>query len=523
MNQGNQRGDSMARVLFVVPPSRGMYSHAKVKVALSERPSLTFATLASALLEKGSHVKILDLDMVEQPGEALIKALHDFSPDFVGITCVTPLYGEMKRIAATCKNYDPTTVVIVGGPHPSTFPVDSLTESNVDIVCVGEGELTIAEVVSCSELSSVPGICFKKNGQTYINPPRSLIRNLDELPYPAWGLFDLTRYKTPRLSCRANPVGGLESSRGCVFGCTFCNKTIFGRTFRSKSPKRVVDEMQYMLDQGFREIQIMDDGFTTDLKRAKTICDLMKERGMKFPWNLQNGIRVDRVDKDFIERASKVGCYRVSFGVESGVQAILDRVQKGITLDQVRRAFKWAREVGIETMAFFILGLPGETEVSMKRTIEFARELDADYAKASIFLPLPGTSVYDELEELGLIKSHEWSLYNQHDPSGVYIHPSLSWECINRYYNLFYRKFYLRPQFMLTRLKKDLFKRQSSLRFRLFFEDELVNVSFYQKVMYVTSHRNERWDDTPKHFGSVVVFALGYYTIFSTSSEFQFC
>lgn len=448
---------TMKRVLFILPPSHEMYARAKVKVAVPERPSLTFATLAAPLIQAGHEVEVLDLDMVKAPAEQLEKKLNEFSPDYVGMTCTTPLVYKVQHIASVVKRHNPNTIVIAGGPHPSSFPEDTLTDSDLDMICIGEGDFTLEEIVSGADLSTVNGICYREATEIIVNPVKEHIADLDRLSFPAWGLFNLKNYKVPPLLCRKNPVGTMETSRGCVFGCTYCNKNIFGRTFRVKSAKKVVDEMEYMLDVGFREIHIMDDGFTTDIDRAKQICDLIVERGLKFLWNLHNGIRVNRVDREFLEKARDAGCYGITFGVESGDQTILNNIHKGTTLEQIRQAFKWTKEVGIETLAFFMLGLPGETEESMQRTIDFAKELDPDYTKASILLPLPGTPMFSDFEREGYIKSKDWSLYNQHDPSGVYDHPNLDWETIHHYYDLFYRRFYLRPHVIWRQLKKDAF------------------------------------------------------------------
>lgn len=445
----------MKRVLFILPPSQELYAKAKVKVAVPERPSLTFATLAAPLIEAGHRVEILDLDMTSQPGKTLEGKLTEFHPDYVGITCTTPLVYKVKKIATTIKENDTNAIVVVGGPHPSSLPKSVLSDSDVDIVCLGEGDFTMADIVSGADWSSIQGISYKENGRLVANPQREYIANLDQLPLPAWQLFNLKEYRTPRLSCRKNPVGTMETSRGCVFGCTYCNKNIFGRTFRVKSPQRVVAEMEYMLSLGFREIHVMDDGFTIDLKRAKQVCDLIMERRLIFPWNLHNGIRVDRVDREFLEKAHAAGCYGISFGIESGDQSLLDQVNKGITLEQARQVFRWTREVGIETLAYFMFGLPGETEETMQKTINFAKELDPDYTKVSILLPLPGTPLYHDFEQQGYIKAKDWSLYNQHDPSGVYNHPNLDWQTINHYYGLFYRRFYLRPRTVWKQYRKD--------------------------------------------------------------------
>lgn len=447
----------MKRVLFILPASQELYSKAKVKVAVSENPSLTFAVLAAPLVEAGHEVEILDLDMTNQPATELEQRLDEFSPDYVGITCTTPLFYKMKYIASLVKMHDPNIVVVVGGPHPSSLPESTLADSNSDIVCVGEGDITMTEIVAGADWSSIRGIWYKGDGKVIANPSREYITDLDQFPLPAWNLFDLKRYRTPRLSCRRNPVGAMEASRGCVFGCTYCNKNIFGRTFRMKSPQRVVDEMEYMLNIGFKEIHIIDDAFTTDLEKAKQICDLIKRRGLSFPWKLCNGIRVDRVDREFLEKAYDAGCYGIAFGIESGEQTLLDNINKGTTLEQARKVLKWTKEIGIETLAFFMIGLPGETEETMQKTIDFAKELDPDYAKTSILLPLPGTPLYHSFEQHGYIKSKDWSLYNQHDPSGVYDHPNLSWKTIHRYYDLFYRRFYIRPKFLWKQIKRDAF------------------------------------------------------------------
>ena len=449
----------MKKVLFVMPSSQEMYSKTKVKVGVPERPSLTFATLAAPLIKDGHCVEILDLDTASDPSYELHRTMDNFAPDYVGINCSSPLYYKMKDIATSVKQHNPNTIVVSGGPHPSSFPEATLADSELDIVCVGEGDFTMREIVAGTDWNSIQGIWHKNNGTITVNPKREYISDLDQLPYPAWSLFDLKKYKTPHLSCRKNPVGTMETSRGCVFGCTYCNKNIFGRTFRVKSPQRIVDEMEYMLETGFKEIHITDDGFTTNLDRAKKVCDLISERGLKFPWNLYNGVRVDRVDRDFLDRARSSGCYAMTFGVETGDPAILANINKGTTLDKSRQTFAWAKETGIQTLAFFMIGLPGETEESINRTIEFAKELDADYAKASILLPLPGTPLYDTFDKEGYIKSKDWSLYNQHDPSEVYDHPNLDWETINHYYNLFYREYYIRPKFVWRQLKKDIFSR----------------------------------------------------------------
>lgn len=436
-----------------------VYSKSKVGIAVPQTPNLSLAMIASPLLNVGHDVRILDLSMSTKPRKDLIRELETFSPHYVGVTFTTPLFYQMVEISRIVKNYDKNIIVVGGGPHASVLPTQTIKDSKLDIAVIGEGEYTFLDIVSGKPLKSINGICFRRK-EIVLNPRKDLIKNLDSLPFPAWHLYEIKKYKFPRLTCKRNPVGQIETSRGCPFGCTYCSKSVFGRTFRAKSAERVVDEIECMLNMGFREIHIVDDVFSTDMKRAKAICDGIKRKGLEFPWNLRVGIRVDRVDTELFVKMREAGCYRASFGVESGDQNILNKINKGITLDQVRLAFRLAREVGIETLAFFMIGLPCDTEETIRKTIDFAKELEPDIVKVSITIPFPGTSLFYELEKNGFIKTKDWSKYYFHSPDGVYDHPNLSWETIYRYYKLFYRELYLNPKFILRKIAKDLRNRE---------------------------------------------------------------
>lgn len=229
------------------------------------------------------------------------------------------------------------------------------------------------------------------------------------------------------------------------------------RTFRAKSAKRVVDEMENMLKIGFKEIHIWEDGFSTDLGRAKEICRLIIERNLHFPWNIVNGIRVDRLDEELLCLLKKSGCYRLSIGIESGNEKVLASLGKSITLDQVRQAAKLIKKSGIECLGFFMVGLPQDTEETMQDTINFAKELNLDLAKAGIMMPLPGTPAFNDWDEKGLILSKDWSKYSFHETtSPVYQHPNLTYKTIRQYYDKFYRELYLSPKFILKRFWRGL-------------------------------------------------------------------
>ncbi|MBW2992607.1 B12-binding domain-containing radical SAM protein [Candidatus Woesearchaeota archaeon] len=447
------------KILFVIPPSSlNLYSKSKIKAAVSEIPYISMAALAASLLQDNNQVQILDLSVERDDHLKLLKkAVIRFSPDYVGITFTTPLYKEALTIAEKVKEMNNQIILVGGGVHPSALPEETLKESCFDILVVGEGDRTIVELVNAKDISEVSGICYKeKNGHIVRTNSRELISDLDELPYPAWHLYNLKKYKSSGLTSKKNPVGAIETSRGCVFGCTYCNKDIFGRRFRFKSPERVVDEIEYMFKLGFKEIHIWDDNFVTNINRAKKICDLIIKRKIKVPWCLACGVRVDCIDKEFLIKAKKAGCYSIYFGVETGNEEIHRRINKGIHIDQITKAFAMAKKAKLETVGFFMFGLPGETEETMKETIELARKLDPDYAKVTILVPFPSTPIYEEMCEKGLIKTKDWSKYNFHTASGVYNHENLSWQTLDKYYNLFYRKFYFRPSYIIKRASKDL-------------------------------------------------------------------
>ncbi|MEA2037370.1 MAG: radical SAM protein [Nanoarchaeota archaeon] len=440
-----------SKVLLISPSElKGVFSKSKLSVAIPDAPSLTLASLAVAI-RKQHDVKVLDLCIVNEPLNELTKTLKEFKPDYVGITFTTPSFDEASKIADLVKSHDKDIILIAGGVHTSSLPEETLINSRFDIAVIGEGEKTLLEIANGEKLDGIKGIYFKKDGVIHKNPLRELIENIDELPFPAWDLFDIKKYKSPRLTSKKSPVGKMESSRGCPFACTYCNKCIFKRRFRAKSVNRVVDEIEYMLKIGFKEIHIEDDCFTADIERAKKICDEIIRRKLKLYMNFQNGIRVDRVDEELFHKMKKAGCYRVSLGVESGNQEILNKIKKGTNLEQLRKAFKLAKKAKIETIGFFMVALPGDTKETIDQTIEFAKELKPDIVKIGITIPFPGTELYNELDSQGLIKSKDWRYYNYHNPNKIYNHENLSWEEIYAARKNFYKQIYLDPAFIYRR------------------------------------------------------------------------
>ena len=445
-------------ILFIcLPSSVDVFKESKISVAIPLIPLISLAELSGVSKEANYNPHVLDLSVKQSLGvkESIKKTIEEVGPKYCGITFTTPLSEEADSVAKYIKSLNPEIILIAGGCHATIMPRETFSSGNFDIVVIGEGEVTLKEILQGKNLSDIDGIAYKKNGEIEINKPRELIENLDDLPFPDYSVFNSKDYHTPRINCRKNPVAAIETSRGCLYGCVYCNKKVFGRCFRMKSPKRVVDEMKHILSFGYKEIHVWDDGFSTDMQRAKEICREIIKRNLKLPWSLYNGIRVDKIDKELLELLKRAGCYRISIGVESGNQQILNNIHKGTRIEDIKKVFKLANEVGIETLGFFMIGLPGETEETMQDTINFALELKT-LPKLSILMPLPGTPIFEEWDKKGYILSKHWPDYIFHRPHKVYKHPNLDWETINKYYNLFYRKTMLNPGFIWRRLIRDI-------------------------------------------------------------------
>lgn len=447
------------KVLLVSPTYSFIYEGTRIKPGAIYSPHLGLATIAGSLVCRGHSVKIDDLSKIDE--KTFLSDLKTFNPQYVGISFTTPLAEESFRLANIVKEANKNIIVIAGGVHSTSMPQEVLESSKFDIVCLGEGDYSIIDIVEEKSLEDIIGIAFKRNGNCHILQHKGPIKNLDNLPYPEWQLFNLQNYKTTKLLTRANPAGWIETSRGCPYKCVYCNKNVFGRNFRTKSVKRVVDEMEYMLECGFKEIHIADDCFTVNIGRAKGICEEIIRRNLKFPWATVTGIRADRVDQELLILMKRSGCYRVYYGIESGSDYILKIIRKGETCEEVRKAVKMSKKAGLEVFGFFMLALPGETEKTMRQTIDFAKELNLDMAKVCITIPLPSTPYFEQLNRDGKIKGKNWSKYNLYFPArDLYDHPTLDWDVVDIYYKKFYNEFYFRPRFILKRFFNSLIRGQ---------------------------------------------------------------
>jgi len=445
------------KVLLINPPWSIKEQYAKdIYRVGAVVPPLGLAYIASTLEENGYTVEILDCIAQRTTPELLGKQIEHIKPDIIGITCLTPMALRSVEAAKIAKEVMPNSIVVMGGPHPSVLPAETLQNNSIDIVVIGEGERTMFELVKCIEsggkLEKVPGIVFRKNGRLAQTMPRSPT-DLDLLPLPALHLLPMESYHPTPANHRKLPCHTMITSRGCPFGCTYCSNSIFARKYRASSPQNVLREMWRLISEyGAKEILFWDDVFTLNQQRAREICELIIEQGLNIPWTCET--RVDCVTEDLLAQMKKAGCWQIGYGVESGDQEVLDTVKKGITLEQVEKVFKWTKEAGIDTRAYLMIGLPGETRKQVLKTIDFTKRLDADIAQFCITVPYPGTELFEIARNEGTLKSVDWSHYIMIPDDPVYVTKHLTVEELQYLLQKAYKDFYFRPSYILKRALK---------------------------------------------------------------------
>ena len=437
---------------------------------------LGLAYLAAVSERRGDEVVIFDCD-VEQ--ESVVDFVQRFRPHIVGITANTPQVKQAWRTAKAIKEvYD--CPIVLGGPHVSVLPEESCEKPYVDIVARGEGEDTWIDICNRLEryLEDQPefhieaflhpendvfkdclGITYKtSDGQIHNHPDRPTIADLDSLPFPAYHLFKMDRYTN--LQPATDHVDGARSfsimtSRGCPYRCTFCSQSIMPIKWRSRSPESVLAEWRHLVeDLGAQEIGVLDDSANIRVKRLEEMANLIIENNLNHvPWIFVNGIRANLASKELLGLLKKAGLKRTAFGVETGDPEIMKTIDKKIDMDTIRQAFANAKAVNLETIGFFIIGLPGETRESMQRTIDFAIELDPVIANFSMMTPYPGTKVYEIVKRQGRFLINDWEDYVFFEQQARYEMGEMTAELVEEMYRKAYRRFYLRPSPIIRRLK----------------------------------------------------------------------
>ena len=405
-----------------------------------------------AVCEKaGYDVNVIDCQAEKLDFAGFRKRIAQTDADVVGMTSTTLTYKSALENARIAKEELPECTTVLGGCHATFWDENALNECpSLDIVVRREGEVTFVELLgklsNKSSLNGVLGTTYrKKDGRIVRNEDRPFIENLDDLPFPAHHLLPLKSFHV-----MGKTIFPLTTSRGCVYWCDFCTAVrMFGKRYRMRSPKNVVDEIEQIHKKyGQSQFTFYDDAFTVDPKRVVQICDEIQRRKLAVQWDCET--RVDMVNRDLLQKMRDAGCMATWFGVESGSPSVLEKMHKKIKLDQTRLAFKTARNVGLITVASVVLGFPSETEQTAWETINFVKELDPDDIGFYIATPYPGTPMYDQVKANGWLKITDFNKYDTATPT--FETPYLSGEKLKEIRYKAFQQFYLRPSYVFRML-----------------------------------------------------------------------
>jgi radical SAM superfamily enzyme YgiQ (UPF0313 family) len=414
--------------------------------------------VAACLLEAGHAVRLFNGAFLTH--REILRRVGEFGPQVAGIYSTAFGWPGALQTATDLKLADPALFVCAGGPYPIAVQERCFAngDSPLDAVVTGEAEHTLVELVERLAqgrgLEGVLGVAFRQRGRIVKNPPRPLIENLDALPFPQRSLLEgAERYLPPPATYRRAPVATLITSRGCDRRCLFCfqidrERSAGRRGVRLRSVPNVLLEIELCLAQGYREIKFLDDSFAADYDRALELCRAIKVRGLDFTWFAS--ACANQVDQRLLTAMREAGCWAVLIGAESGVQKNLNTLRKGCTLDQIRRAVRTAKASGLQVSTPFVFGIPGETFEEALQTIDFAIDLDADFANFHCLTPFPGTDLYDRSTEYGQLSP---DLKDYTYQGAAFAPRTLTRKEIQRLRQRAFQRFYSRPSFLWRRLR----------------------------------------------------------------------
>lgn len=422
-------------------------------------PPVDIGYCASILDKNGyrtSFIDILELLKIKKLS-IFINSVKRLKPDIVIIHTTTTTAKLAIDLAMKIKS-ELNIPIFSMGQHPTAMPETFLYNgSPIDVCIIGEADITTLELVKTfqknGKIESLDGIAFFNNQKNMVvrTHKRELVQELDTLPFPKHDFFINGGYYVyyPIKTMEKIKTGFILSSRGCPYKCLFCSPTLrvsYGAEYRSRSPKNVVDEIEYLASRyGVNTIYFIDDDFTLDRKRVHGICDEILERKLDVKWAIQS--RVSDIDKNLVRKMKKANCSTFCFGVESGSSRILKLLRKEVTKDQIRKAFKIVKNMGLLTVGFFMIGCPTETYEEIEETFQFCKELQPDLIQLAFFTPYPGSPAFEEIGEK--IDFERYSHYNDI----AFNFSEVSEEKLRELQKKFYKNYYLSTGFMWRYLK----------------------------------------------------------------------
>jgi radical SAM superfamily enzyme YgiQ (UPF0313 family) len=449
------------RVHLINPPSPGEFGFTREGRCMQKEgvwtttwPPISLTQTAAFLRAHGHDVKVNDCSVEAIDSDKLKEILADYQPQLLVMNSTTPSLNFDLTIPPLAKSVLPDLKIAAFGIHVGTLPEESFAlASDLDYIIRGEPEATVTDLADALETGrdpeGLPGLSLRRNGTIQHGADRSFIPNLDEMPFPAWDLVDLDNYKLPFSGKRFLMV---TTARGCPYDCVYCvAQSYYGRKIRARKPVLIVDELEHLQKKyGVSDFFFWSESFTIIKAAIKELCREILRRDLKIRWVCNS--RVDNIDLELLELMKKAGCWMISYGIESGEQAILDAIKKGITVEQVREAVSLTRQVGFQIAGHFVLGLPGESVESLRKTYRFACSLDLDYAQFYCASPWPGSEFYRMAVAQGWLESTNWAEYEQ--DHSVTNYPGLSAQQITEFRDWATRRYYLRPRIIWRTMKR---------------------------------------------------------------------
>jgi radical SAM superfamily enzyme YgiQ (UPF0313 family) len=401
-------------------------------------PPLGIAYVAATLERAGHSVSIIDAIALALSKHQVKERIREFNPKVVGITAMTPTVRGALEAARLVKEAG-DIITVIGGVHMSIFAYETLTYEFVDFGIVGEGEDSMVEFCNATEngesYEHIDGLCYKKGGEIHVGYPR-IVSDVNTLPMPSYHLLPMDKYSS---IIGLHPTSTMMGSRGCPYKCGFCFKTPSDKRYRVRDVESIVDEIEHLIkNYGLKEIMFYDDLMPQDY--ARKFSNEVLRRNVKIKW--QTPQRVNLVDKELLELMARAGCHILRFGVEQGDEEMMRFVEKKISLPLVKKAFQDARNAGIDTFAYFIIGYIYETEETMQKTIDLAIELNPRYVMFTKAVPLPETPLMHQSVKESLVSADYWRRYvmgEDLNPIQTLVSDADKWV------KKAYRSFYLRP------------------------------------------------------------------------------
>ena len=454
------------KILLVIPPNSQEVRYGKFSSIGTLYPPLGLAYIA-AVLEKNNHkVRVIDSEAMNYSYSDIKKIVKMFNPDMVGMSVYFNTINRCYKVAELIKKINGNIKIVLGGAQV-TLDSNIIKDDNTDFGIYGEGEISLSKLINAlenkSSLEKVSGLIWKRGKKLIVNKPCTLVQNLDELPMPARHLFPIIKYHSSA-NLRGKRTLNIMTSRGCPYKCTYCaGSLIFGGTYRYYSTDRVIEELRYLKEKyNVDDVQFYDETFTANKDRVIDLCDKMIKNNLNIEWSCFT--RVNLVDPELLKKMKEAGCYQIFYGLESGVQRLLNLIKKGITVEQSRKAMKWTHEAGIETWVSFMINLPTETKEETEQTIRFALEVDPNFVQFPITTPYPGTEMYEQAKKSGKFLTDNWDKYTSWDV--VFVSNGRTPEEIRETVKRAYRRFYLRPSYMIRKMRS-VFKLPLSKTIRL--------------------------------------------------------